>query len=232
MGINVKTMTHDHRLTWMENKFVGLLWIDHVGRDNAISANELAVRFYYARDGVKIPEEDVDVMVFTLRCRPLRAYEQVKREIRTLQNHLLMEHSKIPVLSAAGDGGGYWIAESELEAEGFYHSFRQRGLTGVVKASRGKQAALVEMVQQLSFQFEELADKTGVPLSRPTVAMPTPIEVVDTFLARMLRNPEKFSDGLKKLGQKYGSVLLPKERVREMKQKAEELQRLVAGLEG
>ena len=152
------------------------------------------------------------------------------RDERYMHNHILMEHRHIPLLSKAGKDGGYYIAVDEEEANRFYDSFRKRGLTGVVKASRGKQSAVVEMVEQLSFQFEELVDKTSGFKFKSRVAAPTPVEVVDAFLERMLLNPEKFSDGLRKIGAKYGSILLPREQVQAMKMKAAELQALVAGL--
>jgi hypothetical protein len=57
---------------------------------------------------------------------------------------------------------------------------------------------------------------------------------VDEFLSRMSRDPERFADDLKKLGEKYGSVLLPKKRYEAMvaaiSSKAAELQQLAAEL--
>lgn len=219
LGIDIRTGRHNRVLTYAESKFLGILWEDHLGKDNKIGADALAMR-YSAMMGDR-PDEI-----------PLRTWiERRKREVRYMHNHLLTEHSQVPILSAAGDHGGYWIAENEREAEAFYDTFRRRGMTGLVKASRGKQAALVDMVQQLSFEFDELDDRTAfTPRIRPTTGMPTPIEVVDAFLGRMLNNPEKFADGLRKIGEKYGSILLPRDRLMEMKRKASELQEMVAGL--
>ncbi len=138
---------------------------------------------------------------------------------------------KIPILSKAGNDGGYWIAGTEEEAAEFYETFRKRGMTGLVKASRGKQASMVKMVTQLSFEFEDLVDKTGYThMIRPAAGMPMPAEVVDAFLEKMTRNPEKFADDLRKIGQKYGSILLPKEKVLEMKRATERLRQMVENL--
>ena len=207
MGYNARTGMHNKNLTAMESRFIGILWVDHEGEENAMPARELAEAF--------LPEVSMGMAL---------------RDVRYMHNHILMEHRHIPLLSKTGKDGGYYIAADEQEANRFYDSFRKRGLTGVVKASRGKQSAVVEMVEQLSFQFEELVDKTSGFKFKSRVAAPTPVEVVDAFLERMLLNPEKFSDGLRKIGAKYGSILLPREQVQAMKMKAAELQALVAGL--
>ncbi|MFH1999580.1 MAG: hypothetical protein ABIK28_07865, partial [Planctomycetota bacterium] len=140
LGYNPKTGVHRKQpLTPEEAAFLGMLWVDHEGEGVKISADNLALQYMQ-----KI-ENQVD------RHR----LEFWKREVRELQNHLLCEH-RIPILSKAGNHGGYWIAATEGESEQFYDTFRKRGLTGLVKASRGKQSAMVDMVTQLSFEFEEL----------------------------------------------------------------------------
>lgn len=219
LGIDPKTMRHKKvPLTHEENAFIGILWIDHVGADNKISADDLAFEW-----GMKVRG-------------PGGGVEEWKREVRHLQNHFLIDHN-LPILSQAGIGGGYWIAENEQEAAEFYDSFRKRGLTGLVKATRGKQSAMIDMVTQLSFRWEELVDK--VQGAHPSIPQgervgTAPVEVVDEFLSRMSRDPERFAEDLKKLGEKYGSVLLPKKRYEEMvaaiSNKAAELQQLAQEL--
>jgi len=217
-GINEKTGRHTRQpLTFEESAFLGILWEDHAGAFHKIAADDLAVLF--ARKAGGDPSE-----------RP-RSHNEWKRQVRLMQNHLLCEHN-IPILSKAGNDGGYWIAATKDEAEEFYGSFRKRGLTGLVKASRGKQSALVDMVRQLSFEFDELRDHTEqTHRIRPVGGMPTPIEVVDAFLEKMLQDPAKFADGLRKIGQKYGSVLLPRARVEALKAEMARVQELVAALE-
>lgn len=226
MGIDPKTGLHDKRLTAMESKFVGILWVNHVGEENAISADLLAIQFFL---GFAMTVDEF------LDSHEKSTLEEWKRDVRYLQNHLLIEHSKIPIQSKAGRGGGYYIPDSTKESDRFYHQQRKRGMTGLMKAVRGKQADLVDVVQQMSFEFEELQDKT-VPLTikrereKMVSALPAPVEVVDAFLDRMLKDPEKFADGLRKIGKKYGSVLMPKEHVMALKAKALELQRMVSEL--
>jgi len=218
LGIDIKTGYHQKNpLTHVENAFLGVLWVDHVGADNKVAANRLT--FLFARK-------------LGAMCR----LSEMKREIRYLQNHMLFDHN-IPVLSKAGPDGGYWIAETKAEAEEFYGTFRKRGLTGVVKASRGKQSAMVDMVTQLSFEFDEMLDLASGRPASPAASpgqVAAPIEVVDAFLKKMLKDPERFSEGLKMLGEKYGSVLMPRKRfdamVAELNKKAQEIAGIAASL--
>jgi hypothetical protein len=228
LGFNPDTGTHNRMLTRTENVFVGILW-DHVGRENRIPGIHLAAAYSYQMEFGRAPEEISAIMALYTK----QENDAAKRQIRTLHNHLLMMHDQVPILSAAGLIGGYWIAESEEEAAAFFETFRKRGLTGLVKASRGRKAALVDMMQQLSFEFDDLVDQTDTYAGfvRRRVSDPTPIEVVDAFLERMMANPEKFSDGLRKIGQKYGGVLLPKDQLAAVKSKAAELTQLMEGLQ-
>lgn len=238
LGIDSKTRHHDKTLTHAENTFMGLLWIDHVGPDNKISANALAIQFFYASDEWEIPTLDaLAVKINWYQNYSPRQLDLLKRNVRTMHNHLLTQHDHIPILSEAGKGGGYWIADSEEEAAKFYDTFRQRGMTGLVKASRGKKAVLVEMMTQLSFEFENLIDKSGIgPEVRGQRSEarrdgpPAAIAVVDAFLERMLRDPERYSADLRKIGEKFGSVLLPKKSVAAMQAKAAELQTILSEL--
>ena len=237
LGVNSKTGHHDKTLTNAESCFVGLLWIDHMGEDNKIPADELAIEFYYALDDVSLSKQDVKDVLKTYREFHRRELDVLKRSVRWMHNHLLTQHEHTPILSRAGVGGGYWVADSKEEAERFYDTFRQRGLTGLVKAARGKQSVLVEMMTQLSFEFGDLVDKSetrdrrSVARSqRKRAGAPAAIAVVDAFLEKMLRNPEKYSEDLKKIGQKFGSILLPKTQVSAMQAKAAELQVILSGL--
>ena len=231
LGIDSKTGHHNKVLTRAENCFLGLLWIDHAGEDNKISADELAILFTAALEGRSISPEAATLLAKEYRRHNRRILDLLKRDVRRMQNHLLTQHENTPVLSKAGNGGGYWIADSEEEAEKFYDSFRQRGLTGLVKASRGKKAVMVEMMTQLSFEFEDLVDKTGYTWQPgEKIGAPTAMAVVDAFLEKMLSNPERYTEDLKKIGQKFGSILMPKEQVAVMQAKAQELQAILSEL--
>jgi len=219
LGIDLRTGYHDKTLTRAESKFLGILWTKHVGENHKISAESLAIIYAYAHS-----HEHLTPM-------SERRVNFWKREVRYMHNHLLREHSDIPILSKAGIEGGYWIAENEAEAAEFYDTFRKRGLTGLVKATRGKKAATVDIVQQLAFEFDDLVDQTGVThMIRPRAGTPMPIEIVDAFLEKMTQNPQQFADGLRKIGAKYGSVLLPKERLHMIRSRVSELEDLVKSL--
>lgn len=221
LGYHPKTGHHNAVMTHMETVFLGCLWPDHVGREQSISGKELAIAFAEGMSGRDISEQP-DVI------------EQVKRDVRHLQNHFLREHRKTPILSAAGNGGGYWIAENEEEAERFYAAFRQRGLTGLVKASRGKQAVLVDMMQQLSFEFDDLVDASGMALPPVTPRInrdSLPVQMVDRFLEKMLADPERFQADLMRIQKKFGAVLFSKVQARALKQKLAEIGEMLGGVE-
>jgi len=227
IGIDPKNMQHDKRLTTVENRFLNILWTDFVGEGNKISANELALRFDCAMNGFELDPAQISNLSKKMNNTWL---DLKKRTVRHIHNHLLTMHDNIPILSKAGIGGGYWIAANKDEANEFYKTFRKRGMTGLVKASRGKKSILVDIIEQVTFEFETLSGNTCA-LDRPgTSSDSVAITVVDSFLSRMLKNPEKFSSGLKKLSEKYGSVLLNKAEVATMKAKASELSKLVEAL--
>ena len=208
---------HNKVLTPAESAFLSILWDDHYGAENKISGEELAGTW-----ALRI----LGLVNWTPAIK-----SRWMRWMRLMQNHLLFDHG-LRVLSRSGSLGGYWIGETEEEAEKFYDTFRRRGLTGLRKATRGRQSVLVDVMQQVSFEFDELNDRTvtAAPPLRPRIN-PTPIEVVDAFLERMMGEPEKFADGLRKIGAKYGSVLLPKEVINRALVTAGELHDILAGLQ-
>ena len=219
-GIDPETLRHNAVLTAAEGRFLAVLWTDHIGRENSLSAELLAIRFAGKMTGRNITMN-------------LCAISHWKREVRKMQNHLLGSHKKVPVLSKAGSGGGYWIAESDFEFEEFYATFRKRGLTGLIKATRGKQAALVEMVEQLTFEFDDLVDAAGiVPPIRPRKPQGNvAAQMVDRFLEKMLSDPEKHTADLKKISEKFGAVLFSKVQMKALKEKLRELDEIVRPVE-
>jgi len=230
--------THDARLTREENIFLSILWVDHVGAVNAISADELAIIYAQRRQGIytsglgsKLERAELKRLLYLMRSTNShrKQLDRWKRDVRHMHNHLLNQHDQIPLLSRAGAGGGYWIAESEAELDTFYDAFRKRGLTGLVKASRGKKAVMADMVSQLSFDFE-MEDRTRLAPVRPGSDVSLPVRVVDQFLERMLANPEKFAGDIRRLSKKFGGVLFSSAEVRTLRHKVRELNDLVAGL--
>jgi len=215
-GYNVRTGVHSKLLSVAESCFVGILWTDHVGRGNKISAPDFAVEFAFGM-GILIGEDKKEL-------------EFWKRSVRHMQNHILEKHDQIPVMSKAGTSGGYWIAATDEEGAEFYATFRRRGLTGLVKGSRGKKAAMIEVVQQIAFEFEDLVDHTaGVARELKEDQGHMAPEIVDALLAKMTQSPEKFASNLRKIREKYfrGGVLLERERLAAMSAKARELQEMI-----
>ena len=221
LGFNEKTGWHNKRLTHVESVFVGILWVDHVGRENAIAGDVLAWQF--ARGLGVEPWGSV--------------IEEWKRDVRYMQNHLLFKHDHIPVMSMAGWQGGYWIAETEEEGNRFFAAFRKRAMTGFLKGTRGRRAAMVEAVEQIAFEFEEMVDKFGG--QRPEVrgqqtTKDLAPEIVDALLRKMSEDPVRFAGNLRNLREKYfsGAVVLKKENLAAMQEKAAELQALIGAISG
>ncbi len=208
---------HNKVLTHAESAFLNVIFLDHYGADNKISGKELAGAWMLSLDGEVLFSP-------ALQGRWMRW-------VRLMQNHLLFDH-EIQVYSETGNQGGYWYGETEEEAEKFYDTFRRRGLTGLKKAARGRQSVLVGMMKQISFEFDDLDDRTATvtPSLKPRVN-PTPVAVVDAFLEKMMGEPERFADDLRKIGSKFGSVLLPKAVVNRALTTAQELQEILAGLQ-
>lgn len=220
-GYDLTTGYHNKLLTRAESVFAGILWAEHTNPECKAPAGYLASRFAFGVAGVK-----------WIRCGRAEK-EQWKREVRKMQNHLLHKHDNIPVLSKSGHGGGYWIAATEAEAAEFYHTFRQRGITGLVKATDGHKAALVEAVEQLVFEFEDISGVTALETTdRGAKNKGAAPEIVDSLLAKMTGEPEKFASSLRKIREKYfsGGVLLEKNSVIAMQQKTRELQKMVEAL--
>lgn len=228
LGYDPKSGRHYPLLTSYESTFLGLFWLDHVGKENRIAADTLAVIFHFTLAGLEINEESIpDITRDVAKSNPVKL-GRWKRDVRRLHNHLLIEHPNVPIFSSAGIYNGYFIGETETEANEFYYTFRKRGMTGLIKASRGKKAVLADMVQQLTFELDDL---TGALPDAPVPSgKSAPIEVVDALLEKMTRNPERFAGELRRLGKKFGSVLLPKDQLQEMMAKAAELQKMMAGI--
>ena len=210
---------------------MGILWDGHFGEQNKMSADELALRFDRALNGSEVTDDTVRTALWNLKAYRREYLEARKRDVRKMHNHLLMKHNNIPLYSAAGAGGGYWLGESEDEGMSFYNTFRKRAMTGMTKASRGRKAVMIEMMAQLTFDFDELVDEAGIEedIKGRTVSSAS-IAVVDAALSKMMANPERYADDLRKLGSKFSSVLLPKSQAAAIKTKAEELQRIVASI--
>ena len=158
------------------------------------------------------------------------APEDGKRKVRKLVNHLIISHSK-PIICRAGKGGGYFLAGSPGEVEEFHTTFHKRSMTGLIKASRGKKAAFVEIVGQLSLSFDDPETRVAIEALQLTPdADPTPawVDLTTRFLDRISNDPEKYSAQIRAIQEKYGDIFVPRETVRELKAKTSEFQQLLS----
>jgi len=114
LGIR-KDGTHDARLTREENIFLSILWVDHVGEVNAISADELAIIYAQRRQGIytaglgsKLERAELKRLLYLMRSTNShrKQLDRWKRDVRHMHNHLLNQHDHVPILSRAGTGGG------------------------------------------------------------------------------------------------------------------------------
>ena len=120
------------------------------------------------------------------------------RDVRMMQNHLLIRHDHCPVLSAAGVGGGYWIADNAGETAAFFESFRKRALTGFVKASRGRKAVAVDLAVQMVIEFDGLVSDEPIedgPAAQAAMEQSTAASLAERVIERMLASPQRFRGG-------------------------------------
>jgi len=143
MGIDPENGKHSRDMTRAETAMIGVL-SKHVGKHNKIPAEDLAIEWREHMGHLKV--------TYTAYHRLIDGW---KRNVRSMVNHLVIDHDQ-PIFSAAGVTGGYWASESKEEGKEFYETFRRRGMTGLTKAARGNQAVLVDMVKQIAFTFDEL----------------------------------------------------------------------------
>jgi hypothetical protein len=235
-GYDSKTKIHNQKLTVAETRFLGLLWVDHTGANNKISAQNLAVMYDWALSGHTLSLEEARDLVAAMKRDESQnsTLEALKRIVRSMSSHLLIKHENTGVLSQAGIGGGYWIAENEKEIDQFFSSFRKRGMHGIVKASRASKVRFARIMEQLTFEFDSLVDlgeKEGIGKEERGKSAPAPYVVVDALLEKMMSNPEQFSKELRKLGKKFGSVLMPKKQYAEIKSHTTRLQELLVEME-
>jgi len=205
---------HQATLTDLEKKCVDTLEARGRGIDCAYPARDLAYRLNL----------DVD------ESGDLQTEDYAKRNLRELINHLIISHN-IPIICRAGPGGGYFLPDSEAEVEEFYRSFHRRAMTGLVKASRGKKAAFVDIVGQLSFAFDSAEGAAAIErLSLTPDADPVPawVQLVTRFLDKISAEPDRYAAEIRRIQGAYGDIFVPLETVRELKSKTAELQDLLA----
>lgn len=231
LGIDPRTRAHDSRLTATESGFLSLLWVDHVGEANAIPAAHLAVLFACNRHGYEVPA-DLSGNAAAMRAYRGRLLDAWMRDVRGMHNHLILHHRNIAICSRAGAGGGYYMCNDEAEARDMSRAFRARGLTGLKKAIRIDEETAVEMMEQMAFDFDGLDDITNIPAPARGIDAGERFaaKIVERYLDRMVSDPERFAEPLKKLGEKFGGVLVTGEQRTLIKTRIAELSELAGRL--
>lgn len=215
-GINPETGSHSRQHTDAETDLLDILSL-HIGKEDRISANDLAVQFHEEQEGRRMTHAEYQ-----------QGINQWKRGIRYLVNHLVIDHDE-PIMSKAGSRGGYYIAQNKDEVNEFYDTFRKRAMTGLIKASRGKRSIMAKMVKQIAFEFDELksARPARAAKIKPIAAEPAPVIVMAEFLDEITKHPEKYSDAIKLLRQKFAHVLMPKDMYAHLTALSAELSKLL-----
>jgi len=214
--------THNPELTPLERDCLSVLEERGKGVKSAISAKAFAAALSVDRTTTEKNDDDDGT----------EQTEQVAwgtRNLRKLINHLIMTHG-IPIVCKAGLGGGYFLPGSTLEISEFYQTFHRRAMTGLVKASRGKRSAFVEIVTQLSLGFDEpgnreIIEKLRLHPDEDTV--PAWVQVVTKLLDRIAEDPQKYAGEIRRIQSTYGDIFVPREKVRLLKEKTAEFQRLL-----
>jgi len=103
-------------------------------------------------------------------------------------------------------------------------------MTGLVKASRGKKSAFVDIATQLVLGFDSPETKEAVErlqLTPDSDSVPAWVSMVTQFLDRLSGNPEKYAAEIRHIQQQYGDIFVPAEKVRMLREKTAEFQQLL-----
>ncbi len=202
--------THEKALTPLESDCLRILEERGSGKDMALPARHLTCM---------LGLDSADA-----------ASDHGTRNTRTLINHLIITH-RLPIICQAGSGGGYYLVGSEGESEQFYRSFHARAMTGLIKASRGRKAAYVDKMLQLTLGFddpESAAALERLRLSPEEDPVPAWVHLTTRLLDRLHSDPQRYADEILKLQRAYGDIFVPRDKVTVLKQKTAEFQQLLA----
>lgn len=140
------------------------------------------------------------------------------RRLRTIINHLIIDHH-LPIGSSAGrDNHGYFMISTEAEATEFYQLFRSRGMTGLVKASRIEDVSLLEMSFQLTLDFYRDDEK-----------IPGAVEAVTKLMKLFNKNPQQYSQEIKAMKTEILPLMVDRKKMEEINQAAQNLADLTGG---
>ncbi len=207
LGFDRVTLAHNMTLTPLEGDCIEAMRRRGEGAAAAMSAGDLAA-------------------ILGLKDEP--GGDEGKRNLRKLINHLIMTH-KLPIICQAGCGGGYYLTGAPEETEQFYRTFIARGKTGLFKASCGRRAAYVDIAYQYTLGFDEPV--TAPAKKQQQFALddgpPVWVQVVSKCLDRAAADPDRYAAEISALQKKYGDIFVPREKVRQLREKTAEFQRLL-----
>ncbi len=210
LGIN-DAGEHSATLTTIEERCIDILQRQGQGRESAIPANTLAGWVFGGCD-----------------------LEQAKRNVRELTNHLINTHL-LPICSMPGNGGGYWLPGSPEEEAAVYEARRKRVMTGLMKMSRGRKAAYVDIIDQLTLCFDEPEGAQAIErmnLAPENDPMPAFVRLITRGLARIESDPQKYAAEIKALQRNFSGIFVPKTTVRQIEEKIREAEHLLRGIAG
>jgi hypothetical protein len=198
--LGIDGATHSKILTHLERACLNVLERAAQGRDASMSADLLALNLFTS------------------------ATDTEKRNVRHLVNHLIISH-KLPIMSAAGPGGGYFLPLTKGEEEEVYHNRRKRAMTGLLKMSRGRKGSYVDNIEQLSFWFDE--PEGAAALERLKIVpdrdpVPVWLKLVTRFLDKLDRDPQRYAIEIEQLQKQFGSIFIPRTLLDQLRKQANE----------
>lgn len=166
-------------LSAMESRFLHII-SKHRGLDNAISGRELS-------------EE--------LNTKP--------RMVRTIFNHLLMDHLMLLASSDKPNNYGYFLPETKEEIENFQQNFRKRGLTALTKSAKIKKVSLLYESTQITFEQYKNDEK-----------IPGIVESFQAYLKIFQKNPKLYAQEIKALSDDTTPIFMDAKRIKQINEAA------------
>jgi hypothetical protein len=98
--------------------------------------------------------------------------------------------------------------------------------------AQGRKSAYVDIIEQLTLGFDD--PDMEVAIERLNLApdkdpLPTWLKVVTRFLSMMDKDPQKYAAEIGALQKSFGDIFVPRDTVKQLPAKSEELQELLKG---
>lgn len=210
LGIDAKGL-HNKNLTPREALLISTLNERGLGRAKALSSDKLAESVFGPTD-----------------------IETGKRDLRRLVNHLIASH-KIPICSMAGLGGGYWMPESPEEVELVYQARRRRAMTGLIKMTRGRQAAYIDAIEQMLLFYDEPEATAAIERFKfepEKESIPAWIGLTTRLLDKLSRDPQRYAAEIEQLRRQFGEVFVSRQVIGKLVKHIDELRAVAREIKG